>query len=469
MPKKCLVIVPHPDDEINIAGSLFGVLDQNDFFTYVAMISYGDYYPKMASVRCKEAQKAQEVLGYDTLFFLGYGDDYNGCHIYDAEKLQEVKSHSGRIETFDVNGIKTYHRQKTGEQCRYTRGNLKNDIKSLLMDLKADILVCVDVDNHPDHKALSLLFDEVIGEILKETVYRPIILKKFAYLGVYKGPNDFYKNSDNFTLPCFFNVLDEKLSYPYLWDDRLRIPTPNGDIQLQFWKTKLYRALHAHRSQRAISKFGRIVNDDIVYWLRRVDSLTYTAKLLVSSGDQRYLNDFKIVDTDDIRNSSPLIIPSERNVWKPCKEDKEPTITFLLDASSTISCIVIYQNLLSSIERCRIETDNGFNEVFDIQNSYQIHLDLPKLKGVSNIKITFLVANNLAINEIEIYSERNVKIDAFLQDMVHEEKTVGKKDNSKWQLSLCKNIYSLVLLYVWLQRLHERIHRKILKLIQNNI
>lgn len=174
MQKKCLVLVPHPDDEINIAGSLFELLKQNNIITYVAMLSYGDYFPAMASVRVKEALTAKKILGYDTLFLLGYGDDYENVHIYDAEGCREVKSHSGHSETFDVSGLKTYHRQKAGVQCRYTRVNLKNDIKSLLIDLKADMVLCVDVDNHPDHKALSLLFDEVMGEILKTQIIDPL-------------------------------------------------------------------------------------------------------------------------------------------------------------------------------------------------------------------------------------------------------------------------------------------------------
>lgn len=466
MQKKCLVLVPHPDDEINIAGSLFELLKQNNIITYVAMLSYGDYFPAMASVRVKEALTAKKILGYDTLFLLGYGDDYENVHIYDAEGCREVKSHSGHSETFDVSGLKTYHRQKAGVQCIYTRVNLKNDIKSLLIDLKADMVLCVDVDNHPDHKALSLLFDEVMGEILKNTDYRPVVLKKFAYLGVYKGPDDFYVfTNENKTRSCFFDLYDEKLCYPYLWKDRLRMSTPYGDVQFRFWKTNVYRALQAHSSQRAISKFGRIVNDDIVYWLRRVDSLTYTARIEVSSGDNRYLNDFKIVDTDDIRNVSPVIIPSEQKVWKPNKGDIEPTITIHLYSPSSVSSIIIYQNLLSAIKKCRIETSNGFNEVFDITNSYQVHIDLPKLEHVSCVKITFIEYSHLAINEIEIFSERDANVSALLKGLICDKQPIRRKDDSIWMFYYCKTLYSVVLFYVFLQRLKERINRKIVKLI----
>ena len=60
--KRCLIIVPHPDDEINVAGGIFDQLLDNDYDITVAFTTYGDYNPKLSKKRVKEAQKAKKIF-----------------------------------------------------------------------------------------------------------------------------------------------------------------------------------------------------------------------------------------------------------------------------------------------------------------------------------------------------------------------------------------------------------------------
>ena len=63
-----------------------------------------------------------------------------------------------------------------------------------------------------------------------------------------------------------------------------------------------HRYGHVHKN--AVSHFEMMQNSDVVFWQRRTDSLSYRAKVEVSSGNGSYLNDFKIVDSSDIKRNS---------------------------------------------------------------------------------------------------------------------------------------------------------------------
>ncbi len=102
----------------------------------------------------------------------------------------------------------------------------------VILDLLVDVLVVVDFDYHPDHRSTSLMFEEVMGEILKtKNDYRPVVLIKFAYTGVWDGPKDYYKTPREVTcLPPKELVNDNRfeLDVPaYSWNNRIRFEAPN--------------------------------------------------------------------------------------------------------------------------------------------------------------------------------------------------------------------------------------------------
>ena len=76
---KVLVLVPHEDDEINLAGSMIVNFINLGAEVYVCFSTNGDYQIS-AEVRLKEAANSLVVLGCkkENIFFLGYGDTLNG-------------------------------------------------------------------------------------------------------------------------------------------------------------------------------------------------------------------------------------------------------------------------------------------------------------------------------------------------------------------------------------------------------
>lgn len=83
---KVLVLAPHQDDEINIAGNTIANLVNCGADVKVCFSTNGDY-TLPASVRIREAVASLKKLGCNkqNIYFLGYGDTLNGSfksHIF---------------------------------------------------------------------------------------------------------------------------------------------------------------------------------------------------------------------------------------------------------------------------------------------------------------------------------------------------------------------------------------------------
>lgn len=159
--KKVLVIVPHEDDEINVAGSLMYHYVQSGAEFFCAFTTNGDYSFD-AVTRMKEASRSLQVLGVRKIFFLGYGDTsnaYAGGHLFYATD-KAVTSPAGHQETYGCHDFPDYAFIKRGQHSRYCRQNFKQDLKDLILDIRADLLVVVDCDVHADHRAASIVFEE---------------------------------------------------------------------------------------------------------------------------------------------------------------------------------------------------------------------------------------------------------------------------------------------------------------------
>ena len=69
-----LVIIPHEDDELAIAGAMiYGAVQQN-MRIKVVFVTNGDYFRQEGTIRIKEAGKALGELGVtpEDIIFLGY-------------------------------------------------------------------------------------------------------------------------------------------------------------------------------------------------------------------------------------------------------------------------------------------------------------------------------------------------------------------------------------------------------------
>lgn len=404
---KVLVLVPHPDDEINVAGNLFKWFKDAKAHVTVAIVTNGDYISALTKKRQEEALNAKRILGYENLVYLGYGDGYKGVHLYHNEGNTVVESVAGFSSTYNVsNECPAFHYTKYNEQTAYTRNHLKSDLKDLILDVAADLIVCVDNDKHPEHRCLSLIFDEVMGEFIKVQNYRPYVLKAFAYIGVYDSVRDFFTCPAVQTLPAYQGTLaDEGCVFPYLWEERKCIKTPRENINSSFWKSPIFKALLAHHSQRAACRFDQIMNADSVYFQRRTDSLTYNCKVEVSSGDKSYLNDFKIVDYDNICDNRWEENGSLEHSWYPKADDIHPFVEYTFKNVQSLNEVVIYQNKTSKLSAIHVVSDLGYDKLVEVNNSYKLSIMFDEGTEATKLKLYF-IGENIQINEIEIYENK---------------------------------------------------------------
>ena len=126
----------------------------------------------------------------------------------------------------------------------------------------------------------------------------------------------------------------------YLWNDRVRFPIREECILDK--DNCIKDALQMHRSQNAENHVGMIVNSDACFWERRTDNLLYQANITVSSGSKEYLNDFMLINSNDIMKRR---IKYANYLWIPDKNDYEKRIR--IDFSTPTECnkLVLYQNI----------------------------------------------------------------------------------------------------------------------------
>ena len=334
---RVLILAPHPDDEINVAGNMILNLAAAKAEIFVAYSTNGDF-EQSADVRAKEAVDALKILGVprEKIIFLGYGDGH---------KLSDkpTPSPAGNVETYAPKNFVDYAKKTFGRHSPYTRNNFKRDLKNLLLELRANIIFCVDFDSHADHRMLSILFEEAIGEILSErSDYRPEVYKKFAYATAFTAAPDFYATNLRATKKpklgetdtYDFDFIDRA---NYVWENRVRFPVAEVCRQTLLKDNPIAEAIFAHKSQRNEWNALRILNSDEIFFERRTDSQTFSAKVTATSGDASKVRDFKIINTNNI-DVCPAQI--ENNLWRGDK------INFEWEEAIQVQQIAIYGNPL---------------------------------------------------------------------------------------------------------------------------
>ena len=308
-----LILVPHPDDEINLAGGIiYGYKDAYDI--YVAYVTDGNYLISSA-IRHREAEAALSVLGVkkENIIYLGFND----CS-YDAEEH-------------------TYHTEGSA---------VIGSIYELLKRISADVIICSDLDYHPDHIMCSLCFERALGRLLKERPdYSPEVLKTFAYENSYNGPGDFFEGNKP-----EFRVNDEGLliSNPYYrYTDAVFYGNTRECNSYHLGKNPLWRAVLCHKSQVLAERAKRIINSGYLLWARRTDSLLRNASITVSSGDAGFLNDFMLCDSGNILGGHISPVVFDKGFWAPSPDDAKREITVSLEETADSPVLRIYPAMVT--------------------------------------------------------------------------------------------------------------------------
>ena len=419
---KAMVIVPHQDDELNCAGNLLLWLKKQDIKTYIVYSTNGDWrFP--ADQRYEEASAVCAKLGIekDHIIFLGYGDSLNSDrhdHLFYQTETPAV-SPAGHTHTYGGIQFSDFAFQVKGEHSPYTFPALCSDVKLLLETYLPDLVVCVDLDEHADHRALALAFDHAMGMILKERDdYHPQVLKRFAYCLAYSAKEDFYEG-DNLpetkrpvtvkTDKYAFDIID---TLDYGWEKRIRIPAVPEALDRVLRKNEIAGLLFEHKSQNIVLKAERIINSDEIYWERRTDSISYQARVTASGGDASYVNDFMVIGLSDIDSPVPA---AGHYLWKPDDNDPEKNLVFEWDKEQEISKIRLYGNVENTgrILEASVILDNGFSVRTGPfpENGKPLDLVIPLQQGVrkAEVRIERTEGKSWGIGECEFYASHTGK------------------------------------------------------------
>lgn len=308
--QRVLAVVPHEDDDANL---LTGVLEEYTAAgseVYVVFVSTGDAAGR-GEERVYEAVRSLALSGVpeENVIFLGYGDSIpdDGIHIYNAAPNAVTPSLSGRTETHAAPNHEAYR-----EGTPYTHENLLADLRGVIEEIRPGVIFCTDYDENIDHRAVSLFFDEALGEILAAAPdYDPVVLKGFAYSTAFHAPADFFDSVNILSTVCPGSERME--NGVYLWADRVRLPVDGGGLSRSLYACRGFAAAEEYESQKLWRMTPRIINGDKVFWQRCTGSLLYGAAVRVSSGNGAELNDFRLLHSSDLAGGAP---PQEA-AWVP--------------------------------------------------------------------------------------------------------------------------------------------------------
>lgn len=333
--KRILIAVPHEDDDLNLTtGMLETLAGENEI--YVVFLSSGDAGAP-GETRVNEALGALSFAGVpeENVIFLGYGDNIpeGGIHIYNAAPGEITPSASGAVQTHAAPQHPAYR-----EGTAYTRENLVADLRGVLEEIRADVIFCSDYDAHIDHRALSLFFDETLGELLAaEPDYDPLVLKGFAYSTAFNAPADFYESVN---LLSTVRPGGERMENGvFLWEDRVRLLVDAAGLSRSLYACRSFAAGESHESQKLWYVMPRIINGDKVFWQRCTGSLLYGAAVRVSSGDGSELNDFRLLHSPDLAGDA---LPYDA-VWIPERGDAAREAEFAFSPAD-VTEIRLYDN-----------------------------------------------------------------------------------------------------------------------------
>lgn len=407
--KKILIFCPHEDDEINLVGGLLLALKKVKCEIKIVYSTNGDYYID-AKYRVNEAIKSLKKLGVskDKIVFLGYPDCFSNykTHLYMTNEAWV--SPNGIQETY-LPKAEEYHYKKHKEHAILNKTNFIADIFEIIEEEMADILICVDYDEHADHRALHLGFEKAMGRILnRHKEYQPIVLKAFAYPTEFFGVEDF---KNHYLLKTKFNQnqvsLYECYNPYYHWEDRISIDIASCVKNKFLLLNPLFRAMTKHVSQSIYSRVYQIINSDQIFFQRRTDNLLYQSDVTSSSGDSSVLKDFMTFDSSNILNGETIPEIIDLGYMKFDKDDKEKTIQIIFDNQVDIEEMNIYQhvNCKTNMTQIKLIVDQKEMICQTERKNHCYRVKNLKLEKVKQLELVFQEYEELEISEIEFFSE----------------------------------------------------------------
>ena len=375
-----------------------------------------------AEQRLSEATNSLKVLGLgkERIFILGYGDGSMNIpghdrpeHVFCSGETP-ITSPAGHSETYGAAGLQDFAFIARGVHSAYCGNNYRQDLKELILTVKADIIIATDFDVHQDHRMLSLSFDTVMGEILSRpgNDYFPEVFRRFAYCTAYHAKPDLFDSDFILSTAKPEEETSQGLidtSY-YTWPERVRFPVPEKSRE-PYARNILTKAINQHKSQNkiyiAFARAEGIINSDEVFWRRRTDSLSFSAKVTATSGNPAHAHDFRLFNVSDIFSRTPK---RENYLWIPDEDDNAKELIFTWDSPQEISQAKLWGNIDGvPVQRVSITMDSGYNcEVGPLpEKGLPLTLNIPAQKGVRECRVKILSqgSKESGLAEIEFFAE----------------------------------------------------------------
>lgn len=387
------VFVPHPDDEIWLAGTIIkGFLEEG---IDVHVILYTDGLSSMQGERNLEVMKSCNDLGVkeENVHYLGY------------ENLNQFEEEYPR-----------------GTRTPELRDSIKISIKNIIEKITPQLIIASDFDYNRDHRLYTILFDESIGEMLHQRRLNPktFIWKGYCYNTSYYSERDYYDSINLLSTvkPTDVQNKDYETDVPqFLWKDRLRVPVCRDALVRSSNENYVMHAIKKHVTQHVRLKFLSCLNSDAVFWQRNVDNRFDYATIKVSSGEAKYLTDFKFYDCNDIRYTKRYNVDFTDCVWSPDEQDVDKTIDVYFEHPESISDIILYDNpsIKDNILSVKITVNDSASFIYSTidKKGAPSHLSLnqSKVKHLT-IKVVNSEGNNAGLVEIEAIRPLNKQINA---------------------------------------------------------
>lgn len=343
-----MVIVPHEDDEINLAGSVIYASRKEGFRVICVFVTNGDWQYR-GFIRMHEAIHSLETLGVPEkdVVFLGYPDSASEPerNIYKSGQQKAVVIH-GQAQTYGMKRHEDFAFQLRGEHQAYTWDGLKQDMKDVILHYRPDTILTNDFDFHPDHRMTSLAFDESMRDILSNHEdYKPLVLKGFCYNTAIFAPDDFYSKhafSTAIHKEGLWNKDFDTDNPAFEWAKRIRFPA-DRECRNMLSENVLADALACHVSQKTLKTARKVINTDQVFWWKKTNNLAFSGRISVSSGDGSYLNDFKTMEVEDISaEQHPRL---GKYLWETTSEDRERWCRIDFGNPVHVEAVTFYGNI----------------------------------------------------------------------------------------------------------------------------
>ena len=404
--RSVMFIVPHEDDEINMAGAtIYGAI-QEGLDVYVVFLTNGDYEYTFDVRRNETYQMAKEIgLPQENIIFLGFGD-FIGHEII-QNKSGIINSHANHDKTYGLD----FASLVMNEAQPYSWSGIVQSIIDIILHFKPDTIIATDYDTHVDHRLCTLTVASAIEWIIKYTDFRPQFLNGFAYATGYETVDDYYDNNllstviNKRALPSNeFSTGNPTLS----WMHRLRIPVPCDCREGSLVTNPIFKAMAAHMSQEGYKRGARLINGDQVFWRRRTDNLALHAEITVSSGEASYINDFLRFNIANVKLNS---YNPDDYMWIPTIDDMERKVHIAFNKTTVLQVIQLFGNVHNTYNYCsiRIEMSNGkqilLKEIAYMGQGISYVFDEPVSLEWIDI---YIDKQCQGLSEIELYSNNDI-------------------------------------------------------------